>query len=120
MSCARLSSRVSGRASARSPCKVFGTRAVLAQAQKDDGPVLAIVGVTGAVGQEFLKVRPYQRTTTYLNYSDFWLFEFSFIFMFSCTGDVMGKYNEARDLNPPSTGQYTHVLRARHRIRCLI
>jgi hypothetical protein len=33
-------------------------RNVAVQAQTSDGPVLAIVGVTGAVGQEFLRVRP--------------------------------------------------------------
>ena len=34
-----------------------GGRAVLAHAKKADGPRLAIVGITGAVGQEFLRVR---------------------------------------------------------------
>jgi len=32
-------------------------RAVAARAKTADGPQVAIVGVTGAVGQEFLKVR---------------------------------------------------------------
>ena len=49
------------RAPALAPCRAprhapAARRAASVAAKKADGPVVAIVGVTGAVGQEFLKV----------------------------------------------------------------
>ena len=64
MPCARVCNQVSRGAFLRSPCRSQGRRVVSAQAQTADGPVLAIVGVTGAVGQEFLQVRPPTPTIT--------------------------------------------------------
>lgn len=47
-----------GRAAAPAPSRPLRARAVAVRAAKTaDGPRIAIVGVTGAVGQEFLTVR---------------------------------------------------------------